>query len=108
MRPPKPVIPTKVEPGIICKVDGLKSEAGKKLNGRRCAIIRYVDEEGRYEVRMEKEKDMDRTYALKEVNLKPMPKLVLPTHSERGSKIEEHSTKSLRTPFILQGLRAID
>ena len=42
------MITTKVQPGIICRVDGLKSETGKKLNGKRCIIIRYVEKEGRY------------------------------------------------------------
>ncbi|KAL7534704.1 hypothetical protein ACHAXR_006038 [Thalassiosira sp. AJA248-18] len=82
---PEPVIPTEVQPGIICKVDGLKSEGGKKLNGRRCAILRYIVDEGRYEVRMERESRKDATFALKDANLSPLPKLVLPTHNQRGS-----------------------
>jgi hypothetical protein len=39
--------PTKIEPGILCEVNGLKSDAGKTLNGRRCAVIRYVEDECR-------------------------------------------------------------
>ena len=82
---PKPVIPTEVQPGILCEVNGLKSEAGKKLNARRCAIVRYVAEDERYEVRMENESGKDATFALKEANLRPLERLVLPTHSRRGS-----------------------
>lgn len=91
LKSPKPVIPTKVQPGILCEVGGLKSDAGKKLNGRRCAIIRYVAEDGRYEVRMEKESGKDATFALKEANLTPLEKLVLPTHSQRGSNSSPRS-----------------
>ena len=89
---PQPVLPTKVEPGIVCEVDGLKSASGKTLNKRRCAVIRHVTEEDRYEVRMENEKGKDATFALKEANLSPMEKLVLPTHNRRGS---ESSARSL-------------
>lgn len=80
--PPEPVLPTKVQPGIICQVDGLKSAAGQKLNGCQCAVIRYISEDERFEVRM---KDEEGTKALKEANLIPVEKLVLPTHSHRGS-----------------------
>ena len=88
------MITTKVQPGIICRVDGLKSETGKKLNGKRCIIIRYVEKEGRYETRIEQHKmnNTNANFALKEVNLLQLPKLVLPTHSRRGS---------LRTPRSL-------
>lgn len=92
---PQPILPTKVQPGIVCEVDGLKSASGKTLNKRRCAVIRHVTEEGqedRYEVRMENEKGKDATFALKEANLSPMEKLVLPTHNRRGS---ESSSRSL-------------
>ena len=89
---PQPILPTKVQPGIVCEVDGLKSASGKTLNKRRCAVIRHVAEEDRYEVRMENEKGKDSTFALKEANLSPMEKLVLPTHNRRGS---ESSARSL-------------
>ena len=91
--PPRPVVPKKVEPGIICQVDGLNSDAGKGLNGRRCAIVRFVEGECRYEVRMEKETGgHDKTFALKEANLKILPRLALPSHRERGS---DSTAKSL-------------
>jgi hypothetical protein len=80
--PPEPVLPTKVQPGIICQVDGLKSAAGQKLNGCECAVIRYISDDERFEVRM---RDEEGTKALKEANLIPVQKLVLPTHSRRGS-----------------------
>ena len=83
--PPEPVIPTEVKPGIICRIDGLKSAGGMKLNGQRCVSIRYVEKEGRYETRIEHTDKADETFALKEANLLPLPKLVLPTHSHRGS-----------------------
>eukprot|EP00574_Skeletonema_japonicum_P012885 CAMPEP_0201735248 /NCGR_PEP_ID=MMETSP0593-20130828/36557_1 /ASSEMBLY_ACC=CAM_ASM_000672 /TAXON_ID=267983 /ORGANISM="Skeletonema japonicum, Strain CCMP2506" /LENGTH=364 /DNA_ID=CAMNT_0048228765 /DNA_START=27 /DNA_END=1121 /DNA_ORIENTATION=+ len=86
--PPKPVLPTKVQPGIICQVDGLKSAAGQKLNGCQCAVIRNISEEERFEVRM---KDEEGTKALKEANLSPVEKLVLPTHSRRGSSSSARS-----------------
>jgi len=89
---PQPILPTKVKQGIVCEVDGLKSASGKTLNKRRCAVIRHITEEERYEVRMENEKGKDATFALKEANLSPMEKLVLPTHNRRGS---ESSARSL-------------
>ena len=81
---PERVMPENVQPGILCKVKGLQSAGGKKLNGRRCAVVRFVEEEGRYEVQMENEPLGDKTWALKEANLSVLPKLVLPTHSSRG------------------------
>ena len=63
---------------------GLQSERGRELNGRRCAVLRFMEEEGRYEVLMENKTQDDKTWALREANLSVQPKLVLPTHSSRG------------------------
>ena len=71
-----------VEAGILCCVKGLASEGGKKLNGKRCIVIRRVEGEGRYEVRLEGKPS---TFALKEDALAPLPRLPLPTHCRRGS-----------------------
>lgn len=68
--------------GMLCCVKGLSSEGGKKLNGKRCAVIRRVEGEGRYEVRVEGKPS---TFALKESALAPLPRMPLPTHSSRGS-----------------------
>ena len=71
-----------VDTGILCCVKGLASDGGKKLNGKRCIVIRRVEGEGRYEVRVEGKPS---TFALKEDALAPLPRLPLPTHSRRGS-----------------------
>lgn len=104
---PQPILPTKVEPGLVCEVDGLKSASGKTLNKRRCAVIRHVTEEDRYEVRMENEKGKDVTFALKEANLSPMEKLVLPTHNRRGSESSAFYSLFIQRLLRLVGREAI-
>ena len=39
--------PNVVEAGSFCQVDGLQSDAGKKLNGQRCSVKRYVKKDTR-------------------------------------------------------------
>lgn len=39
-----------LEPGDVCRIHGLKSEAGRSLNGMECEVVRYVHERSRYEV----------------------------------------------------------
>ena len=71
--------PTVIEKGTRCEVDGLQSETGKKLNGRKGIVIRYVKKDMRYELRMEEDDDNNdsgnkqTTYALKGTNLIPLP-----------------------------------
>lgn len=88
--PPPPVTPERVMAGILCQVHGLKSAAGKTLNDRRCAVIQFVEEEegdeeeGRFQVRMEKEEMSNKTFAIKEQNLRPLTRLSLPMGPSRG------------------------
>jgi len=49
-------------PGDLVEVSGLESEAGRDLNGQKGTITQYVEEKGRYEVRL---------LPRKLVNLKP-------------------------------------
>lgn len=92
---PERFVPARVQPGILCKVKGLQSEGGRKLNGRRCAVLRFAEEEGRYEVLMENEPLKGKTWALREANLSVQPKLVLPTHSSRGMNSTPESLAEL-------------
>lgn len=66
--------PNVVEAGSFCQVDGLQSEAGKKLNGQRCSVKRYVLKDKRYKVQMESSNSNDvNTFALKVTNLILLP-----------------------------------
>jgi len=75
---------TAIEAGTVVRIHSLKSAAGKRLNGRRAAVIRYIEEESRWQVRVEEEEGVIKTKAIKEDNLSPVRRLPLPTGPYRG------------------------
>jgi len=79
-----------IEPGTVVRIHSLKSAAGQKLNGQRALVIQLVENGTRWQVRVEQEVLDDDTNmalgtkAIKEANLRPIPRLKLPTGVQRG------------------------
>jgi len=57
--------------GSIVMIDGLKSEQGKKMNGKKAITLAWIPEAGRYLLRLDKQTSKKR---LKAVNVKPTGK----------------------------------
>ena len=74
-----------IEPGRIVRIHSLKSDAGKKLNGSRAAVLRPVDDGSRFQVAVEFTFDNE-TKAIKPENLTLEERLPLPSdgHGHRG------------------------
>jgi hypothetical protein len=72
------------EAGTIVRIRNLQSAAGQKLNGRRAAVIGFVEAEQRWQVRVEMEEAYNATKALKEANLEAIRRLPLPQGPHRG------------------------
>ena len=84
--------PNVVEAGSFCQVDGLQSEAGKKLNGQRCSVKRYVLKDKRYKVQMESSNSNDvNTFALKVTNLILLPPKLGTSNKYLASKMLRES-----------------
>ena len=79
-----------IEAGTVVRIHSLKSAAGQKLNGQRALVIQLVENGTRWQVRVEQEVLDDDTNmalgtkAIKEANLRPIPRLKLPTGMQRG------------------------
>lgn len=67
-----------IEPGRIVRIHSLKSDAGKKLNGSRAAVLRPVEDGARFQVTVEFSYD-DETKAIKPENLTLEERLPLPS-----------------------------
>mmetsp|Transcript_100515 Transcript_100515/g.279946 ORF Transcript_100515/g.279946 Transcript_100515/m.279946 type:complete len:324 (+) Transcript_100515:117-1088(+) len=59
-----------LEPGDVCRIHGLKTDAGQALNGQEGEVLRYLHDVSRYEVRVG-----DETKALKAENLQALKSL---------------------------------
>ena len=47
--------PPNLQPGTVAEVHSLKSVAGKKLNGKKCLVVRFDPDAGRWECCIEQE-----------------------------------------------------
>lgn len=79
------------EIGTLVVVQGLQSDGGKKLNGKRGIVLREVNDDSnrfriRYEVKIEGVTPYHKTSALKPDNLKPVAKLALPDKNYKDGK----------------------
>mmetsp|Transcript_13575 Transcript_13575/g.28068 ORF Transcript_13575/g.28068 Transcript_13575/m.28068 type:complete len:328 (-) Transcript_13575:984-1967(-) len=74
-----------IQAGQIVEIDGLKSGVGKRLNGQRAAVLQYVTEDKRWQVRIEFEGDSGVTKAIKAENLSPVRRFSLPTGPNRAT-----------------------
>jgi len=91
---------TMIGAGSIVKIHGLRSSAGRKLNGKRAAVLQSVDnkndgeeeQQERWQVRVELEEQPNATRALKPAYLQPLPRLPLPTGPKRGFAVRVDET----------------